>query len=334
MASIENALTQSRDAFLAWRNVPAPACGELVRLFGEELRASKAGARPTGHHRGRQDPCRGLGEVQEMIDICDFRGRPSRQLYGLTIASEARPAPHDGNLASAGRVGTGDQRLQLSGRGVGVERRAGAGLRQQRGLEAVGKTPLTALATQALFDAPWRATAMPGRCRAGWTSSPCSARGRGATLVDRQRRGAGLGAPAPRAWAARRATAVGARFARSILELGGNNAASSRPAPTFDLARAVTFAASRHGRPALHDAAPPVRTSVHDALVPRLQGPRQARIGTRLTKATLVGPLIDAARLRRDAVALAEARERAGHVTGGERVMVSGCRWRTTARHG
>jgi aldehyde dehydrogenase (NAD+) len=87
-ASIETKIAASVDAFKAWREVPAPRRGELVRLFGEELRANKdALGRLVTLEMGKilQE---GLGEVQEMIDICDFAVGLSRQLYGLTIASE------------------------------------------------------------------------------------------------------------------------------------------------------------------------------------------------------------------------------------------------------
>jgi aldehyde dehydrogenase (NAD+) len=86
--SIEAKIAASAEAFRVWRDVPAPRRGELVRLFGEELRAHKqALARLVSLENGKilQE---GLGEVQEMIDICDFAVGLSRQLYGLTIASE------------------------------------------------------------------------------------------------------------------------------------------------------------------------------------------------------------------------------------------------------
>ena len=73
---------------LAWRNVPAPARGELVRLFGEERRASKQALGQLVTIEAGKILQEGLGEVQEMIDICDFAVGLSRQLYGLTIASE------------------------------------------------------------------------------------------------------------------------------------------------------------------------------------------------------------------------------------------------------
>ena len=81
-------IERAHSAFLAWREVPAPRRGELVRLLGEELRASKEALGALVTLEVGKIVSEGLGEVQEMIDICDFAVGLSRQLYGLTIASE------------------------------------------------------------------------------------------------------------------------------------------------------------------------------------------------------------------------------------------------------
>ena len=81
-------IDRARNAFLAWREVPAPRRGELVRLLGEELRASKEALGALVTLEAGKIVSEGLGEVQEMIDICDFAVGLSRQLYGLAIASE------------------------------------------------------------------------------------------------------------------------------------------------------------------------------------------------------------------------------------------------------
>src|SRR6201996_8683588 len=87
-ASVEKKIAASVEAFKAWRNVPAPRRGELVRLLGEELRANKEQLGKLVSLEAGKILQEGLGEVQEMIDICDFAVGLSRQLYGLTIASE------------------------------------------------------------------------------------------------------------------------------------------------------------------------------------------------------------------------------------------------------
>ena len=91
IADVEAACAHAQDAFLEWRLVPAPRRGELVRLLGEELRAAKEPLARLVTLEAGKILSEGLGEVQEMIDICDFAVGLSRQLYGLTIASE-RPS--------------------------------------------------------------------------------------------------------------------------------------------------------------------------------------------------------------------------------------------------
>src|SRR5579862_7576194 len=86
--AIDTKIAASVEAFRKWRDVPAPRRGELVRLLGEELRAHKQELGRLVLLEAGKILQEGLGEVQEMIDICDFAVGLSRQLYGLTIASE------------------------------------------------------------------------------------------------------------------------------------------------------------------------------------------------------------------------------------------------------
>ena len=88
LADMPAVIARSHAAFFSWRAVPAPRRGELIRLFGEELRAEKASLAALVTAEAGKIATEGLGEVQEMIDICDFAVGLSRQLYGLTIASE------------------------------------------------------------------------------------------------------------------------------------------------------------------------------------------------------------------------------------------------------
>ncbi len=137
-ADAGKAIDAAHKAFLQWRNIPAPKRGELVRLFGEELRAPQGRSRPAGLARSRQGDLgrawRGSGNDRHLR----FRGRP--------VAPDLRPdhrhrtlkPPHDGNLAPA-RRGRHHLGLQLPGRGVGMECRPGFGLRRRHRLEAVGK---------------------------------------------------------------------------------------------------------------------------------------------------------------------------------------------------
>jgi aldehyde dehydrogenase (NAD+) len=131
-------LDRSMAAFRAWRLVPAPQRGELIRLFGDELRAHKEPLGKLVSIESGKILTEGLGEVQEMIDICDFAVGLSRQLYGLTISSERPRPPYDGNLAPAGSHGS-YYRVQFSRCCLGLELCHCAGLRQFGGMEAVGK---------------------------------------------------------------------------------------------------------------------------------------------------------------------------------------------------
>lgn len=87
-AEAASVIERTHAAFLVWRLVPPPRRGELVRLFGEELRANKEALGRLVSIEVGKIASEGLGEVQEMIDICDFAIGLSRQLYGLTIATE------------------------------------------------------------------------------------------------------------------------------------------------------------------------------------------------------------------------------------------------------
>ena len=325
MASIENALTQSREAFLAWRNVPAPARGELVRLFGEELRASKQALGQLVTIEAGKILQEGLGEVQEMIDICDFAVGLSRQLYGLTIASER---PEHRMMETWHPLGP---TLVISAFNFPVAVWAwNAALALVCGNSVIWKpsekTPLTALATQAVFE-----RAVKRYRDAGHTAPD----GLSAVLLGRADVGATLVADSRVALVSatgstRMGRAVGEacakRFARSILELGGNNAAIIAPTATLEMVeRAVTFAAvGTAGQRCTTLRRLLVHASVYDALVPRLQAIYgKLRIGTPLDEGTLVGPLIDAAAFNAMQSALADARAAGGQVTGGGRVMQS-----------
>ena len=91
--AVDAAIATATEAFAAWRRVPAPRRGELVRLLGEELRAAKDDLARLVTLEAGKVTSEGAGEVQEMIDVCDFAVGLSRQLYGLTMPSE-RPGHH------------------------------------------------------------------------------------------------------------------------------------------------------------------------------------------------------------------------------------------------
>ncbi len=218
-------------------------------------------------------PSEGAGEVQEMIDICDFAVGLSRQLYGLTHGHRARRAPHDGNLAPAGRVRR-DLGLQLSGGRVVVERGAGAGLRRLGGVEAVRE------------DAADRAGRARHRAARHRTFRRCARRpARPAAGPARRRRGAGRRPPCADSLGHRldrHGPAGGAeagrtlcpRHSRTRRQQRRHRHALGRPRPRTARHR---LRGHGHGRPALHHAASPVRARerVRPAGAQARQGLRQ-----------------------------------------------------------
>ena len=122
-ADVDAAVDRAVTAFAEWRVTPAPVRGNLVRRLGELLREHKAELGELVSIEAGKIRSEGLGEVQEMIDICDFAVGLSRQLHGLTIASERPGHRLDGDVASDGPVRR-HHGVQLPRRRVVVERRA------------------------------------------------------------------------------------------------------------------------------------------------------------------------------------------------------------------
>jgi aldehyde dehydrogenase (NAD+) len=323
-AEVRAKIARAHAAFLQWRQVPAPRRGELVRLFGEELRLHKpALGRLVTLETGKilQE---GLGEVQEMIDICDFAVGLSRQLYGLTIASERPGHRMMEAWHPVGVVGV------ISAFNFPVAVWAwNAALAFVCGDSVVWKpsekTPLTAIAAHALFQ---RALARFGSdAPEGLSELVVGGRDCGEALVDDARvpvisatGSTGMG----RAVAQRCAQ----RLARSILELGGNNAMIVAPTADLEMAvRAIVFSAvGTAGQRCTSLRRLFVHEDIYDELVPRLRKVYGALpIGHPCEAATLVGPLIDAAAGTAMQRALDAARAQGGTVFGGERVAVSGC---------
>jgi aldehyde dehydrogenase (NAD+) len=319
-------IDKANTAFLKWRLVPAPKRGELVRLFGEELRANKPTLGRLVSIEVGKIVSEGVGEVQEMIDICDFAVGLSRQLYGLTIATER-----------------GDHRMMESWHPLGVTGIISAfnfpvavwawnaALALVCGNSIVWKpsekTPLTALATQALFDRAFaRFKRAGGSAPDGLAAVLFGGRDIGEVLVDHGKVPL-VSATGSTAMGRTVGPRLARRFARAILELGGNNAAIVAPTADLDLTlRGVAFAAMGTAgqrcttlrRLFVHD-------SVYDSFVPRLKHAYSSvAVGNPLECGTLVGPLIDSAAYRAMQDALEAAKAAGGQVHGGERVRVDG----------
>jgi len=315
---VADAVERAHGAFVAWRSVPPPRRGELVRLFGEELRREKEALGRLVSLEAGKILQEGLGEVQEMIDICDFAVGLSRQLYGLTIATERPGHRMMETWHPLGVVGV------ISAFNFPVAVWAwNACLAFVCGDAVVWKpsekTPLTAVAVQALFE---RAAARFGDAPPHLSQVVHGARETGEALVDHPKV-ALVSATGSTAMGRAVAPRVAARFGRVLLELGGNNGMVVAPSADLALAeRAITFAAvGTAGQRCTTLRRLFVHEEIYDRLVPRLkQVWADVPVGNPLDGATLVGPLIDEAALEAMTKALTAARAEGGAVQGGDRL--------------
>lgn len=321
-AAMKVAVERAQAAFLTWRQVPAPRRGELVRLFGEELRTHKAELAALVTLEAGKVTSEGEGEVQEMIDICDFAVGLSRQLHGLTIASERPGHRMMEQWHPLGVVGV------ISAFNFPVAVWAwNAALALVCGDSVVWKpsekTPLTALATQALFERAVKRFGSDAPADLSQVLNGGAATGE--ALVDHP-----LVALVSATGSTRMGRAVGprvaARFGRCLLELGGNNAIIVTPSADLDLAvRGILFGAyGTAGQRCTTTRRVIAHSSIHDELVARLERARQSlKIGDPREAGVLIGPLVDQAAFDGMQRALEQAREQGGKVSGGERVLAA-----------
>ncbi len=314
------AIELAHRAHLAWRKVPAPRRGELVRLFGDELRAAKADLGRLVTLEAGKIVSEGLGEVQEMIDICDYAVGLSRQLTGLTIATERPNHRMMETWHPLGVVGV----ISAFNFPVAVWS-WNAALALVCGDAVVWKpsekTPLTALAVQALFE---RAASRFGGAPEGLSAVLIGGQDIGEALVDHPNVPL-VSATGSTAMGRAVAPKLAARFARAVLELGGNNAAIVGPTADLDLTlRGVAFSAmGTAGQRCTSLRRLFVHTDVYDALMPRLKTAyASVHVGDPRDPDTLVGPLIDRQALDAMQKALAAARQDGGTVHGGEPVRL------------
>ncbi|MDX1545631.1 MAG: aldehyde dehydrogenase family protein [Rhodothermales bacterium] len=314
----ESAIAAAAEAFEAWRTVPAPVRGELVRRYGQALREHKEalGALVTlevGKIRAEAE-----GEVQEMIDICDFAVGLSRQLYGLSIQSERPEHRLTEQWHPLGPVGV------ITAFNFPVAVWAwNAALAFVCGDPVVWKpsekAPLCALACHRLLQSVVD----------DFEEAP-----EGLSVLIQGGRDVGHAVAASRALPLISATGsipmgravgqtVAARLGRSLLELGGNNAMIVTPTADLDLAvRAITFSAvGTCGQRCTSLRRLIVHEDVKDGLLDRLKKIYETvAVGDPRADGVLVGPMIDADAAGQMQRALEAAREQGGTVWGGERV--------------
>jgi aldehyde dehydrogenase (NAD+) len=322
-AAADAAIGHAHDAFGRWRDLPAPRRGELVRLFADELRRHKAELSRLVTLEVGKIASEGEGEVQEMIDICDFAVGLARQLHGLTIASERPGHRMMEQWHPLGVVGV------ISAFNFPVAVWAwNAALALVCGDAVVWKpsekTPLTALATQALLD---RARERFGADAPAALSQVLIGHAEvGARLVD-DRRVALVSATGSTRMGRAVGPRVAARFGRCLLELGGNNAVIVGPSADLDLAvRGIVFGAwGTAGQRCTTTRRVIAHAAIHDELRARLERARESLpVGDPREHGVLVGPLIDRPAFEAMQHALAAARAQGGEVRGGERVAVGG----------
>jgi aldehyde dehydrogenase (NAD+) len=316
------AIGRAHDAFKLWRLVPAPRRGEFVRLLGEELRAAKSDLGRLVTLETGKIASEGLGEVQEMIDICDFAVGLSRQLYGLTIATERAEHRMMETWHPLGICGV----ISAFNFPVAVWS-WNAALAFVCGDPVVWKpsekTPLTALAVQAIV---MRAAERFGGVPDGLSEVIIGGREIGDLLVEDHRVPV-VSATGSTAMGRQVGPKLAARFARAILELGGNNAAIVTPSADLDLAiRGIAFAAmGTAGQRCTTLRRLFVHESVYDKVVPSLARIyASVRIGDPRADGTLVGPLIDKSAFEGMERALGEARAAGAVVHGGGRDLEAG----------
>jgi aldehyde dehydrogenase (NAD+) len=326
----------AQQAFESWRNVPAPVRGELVRLFGEKLRQHKEElARLVTIECGKILE-EGRGEVQEMIDVCDFAVGLSRQLYGLTIASERADHVMQENWLPAGPVGVISAfnfPVAVWSWNVALALVCGDSILWKPS----EKTPLCALACQFVFENACEAfdRVHPNTVPVGTKNLNQLLLGdrstAGAVIVEDERIKV-VSATGSTAMGRAIAPKIASRFAKMIMELGGNNAIIVTDSADLDIALpSIVFGAvGTAGQRCTSTRRIIVHESRVDNLWERLKSAYaslEPRIGDPLNEGTLIGPLISEQSFEAMQDALERAREDALEVVGGERMCseIGGC---------
>jgi aldehyde dehydrogenase (NAD+) len=316
-ANAEAAIADASAAFQIWRSTPAPLRGELVRRFGERLRQHKDALGRIVTLETGKPLSEGVGEVREMIDICDFAVGLSRQLYGLTIVSE-RPDHHMREmwhpLGPVGIISAFNFPVAVWAWNAALALVCGDSIIWKPS----PKTPLSAFAAHAVFEqvaAEFDAPAGLSQLLIGGNElGEALARDPRVPLVSATgsvRMGRAVG------------QALAARFGRALLELGGNAAAIVAPSADIDLSvRAIAFsAAGTTGQRCTTMRRLIVHEDVAAPLLSRLKAAfASLPIGDPRLPGVLAGPLIDEAAFGAMQHALAQARADGGVVTGGERI--------------
>ena len=319
----QNIINNLKEAESKWKKIPAPQRGELIRLFGEELRKSKQDLGKLVTIESGKILQEGLGEVQEMIDICDFAVGLSRQLYGLTMPSE-RPGHRIQEiwhpLGTVGIITSFNFPAAVWSWNFAIATICG----NVSVWKPSPKTPLTSLAVFRIwknalerFEQKESANNIFKIINGDKEQAEWIAKDKKINLVSltgSTEMGKSLG------------KIVTERFGKLIMELGGNNAMVVTPSADMELAiRAIIFSAvgtcgqrcTSLRRVIAHD-------SIYDELTKQLKTYyKNIRLGNPLHDDVLIGPIINEEIFVKMQNVLNECRKKGGKVFGGERIMVT-----------
>ncbi|MDI9914790.1 aldehyde dehydrogenase family protein [Rhodococcus sp. IEGM 1379] len=322
VSDVDAAASTAHQAFLAWRTVPAPTRGAVVRQLGQLLSEHKVDLAEIVTLEAGKVTSEALGEVQEMIDICEFAVGLSRQLYGRTMPSE-RPGHrlmetwHP--LGVVGVISAFNFPVAVWSWNTAIALVCGDAVVWKPS----ETTPLTALACHALLRRALAECGAPAEVH----QLVIGGREVGERLVDNAQV-ALVSATGSVRMGREVAPRIAARFGRSLLELGGNNGAIVTPSADLDLAvRGIVFsAAGTAGQRCTSLRRLIVHESIANALVDRISAAyAQLRVGNPFDDGILVGPLINEAAFDTMDKALKSVRAEGGTVVcGGERVGDTG----------
>jgi aldehyde dehydrogenase (NAD+) len=318
-ADYEKMMKQSVKAFKAWREIPAPKRGEIVRQIGEALREKKEPLGQLVSLEMGKILSEGLGEVQEMIDICDFAVGQSRNLSGPTLQSERPKHRMMEQWHPLGPIGV------ISAFNFPVAVWAwNSALAWICGDPVVwkpsSKTPLTAIACQNITNAVFERNGVPA-------GTSCVVVGRGAVIGEMLIADGRLNlvsATGSTRMGKRIGEVVGARLGRTILELGGNNALiiSDKADITGALASSFFGAVGTAGQRCTSTRRLIIHEEIYDTFLKKLiANYRKVNIGDPLNPETLMGPLIDEGAVAAYKAAIKAAKEQGGTLLYGGKVL-------------
>jgi aldehyde dehydrogenase (NAD+) len=318
-AEYEQAVRRASEAFEKWRNVPAPRRGEIIRQFGNALRAAKSDLGRLVTLETGKILAEGEGEVQEMIDVCDFSVGLSRQLYGLTIASERpqhRMMEQWHPLGVVGVITAFNFPVAVWSWNSALAAVCGNAVLWKPSVQ----TPLTAIATTIIAERV---------CRANGVDPAVFSLvvGDGATVGERlvnDGRIPLVSFTGSTRMGRQAAAKVGQRLGRMLLELGGNNGIIVTSSADLDLAvRAIIFGAVGTAGQRCTSTR---RVIAHQSILPELTrrlivSYEQVRVGNPLMEGTLMGPLISKDAVQAMQAAIQRLRQEGGRTLYGGQAL-------------